>query len=329
VASRSATNQENFSSYSAFKQQRLNAWQPVMTPQVVILGFLIVGILFAPVGVVLLSSSNTVVEVISPSYEECPSTYVSDGTPLCDIGPTQCPCISVTFTNLDMQGPVNMYYQIENFYQNHRDYVKSRCDSQLNGNADPGSSSLSSCDPYTYYNSSDPSTVYLPCGLVANTMFTDTFTLVAETIVNGSIVESPVQMSMEKISWPSDLDTKFNNPPLSAAGIRTIADFKHPDFVNWMRTAAFPNFRKLYRIIPGNLVGNYTVYIHNTYNVTPYAGHKYVVLSTSSWLGGKNPYLGYVYIIVGALSLFSALVIGIKQYVKPRIVGDTSSFEYI
>ena len=33
----------------------------------------------------------------------------------------------------DVKGPVYVYYQLDNFYQNHRRYVKSRDNSQLNG----------------------------------------------------------------------------------------------------------------------------------------------------------------------------------------------------
>jgi hypothetical protein len=45
---------------TAFKQQQLRAWQPILTPFPVILSFLIVGIIFIPVGVALLIASNNV-----------------------------------------------------------------------------------------------------------------------------------------------------------------------------------------------------------------------------------------------------------------------------
>ena len=32
-----------------------------------------------------------------------------------------------------MKQPIMVYYQIDNFYQNHRRYVKSKSDKQLNG----------------------------------------------------------------------------------------------------------------------------------------------------------------------------------------------------
>lgn len=43
-----------------FKQQRMTAWQPVLTPIKVILIFFVIGIVFIPVGVTLLDESNAV-----------------------------------------------------------------------------------------------------------------------------------------------------------------------------------------------------------------------------------------------------------------------------
>lgn len=48
-------------------------------------------------------------------------------------------------TNL-IKGPIYVYYQLDNFYQNHRRYVKSRDNEQLFGTfKDAGE--LSTCDP--------------------------------------------------------------------------------------------------------------------------------------------------------------------------------------
>ncbi len=52
-----------FSTYlsdTPFKQQRLKAWQPILTPNKVIGIFLCIGIIFVPVGVQLLYESASV-----------------------------------------------------------------------------------------------------------------------------------------------------------------------------------------------------------------------------------------------------------------------------
>ena len=45
---------------TAFKQQRLPAWQPVMTAKSVIPTFFVIGVIFVPLGAVLFDTSNKV-----------------------------------------------------------------------------------------------------------------------------------------------------------------------------------------------------------------------------------------------------------------------------
>jgi hypothetical protein len=45
---------------TAFKQQRLKAWQPILTPKTVLPTFFFLGIIFAPIGAFLLWGSGKV-----------------------------------------------------------------------------------------------------------------------------------------------------------------------------------------------------------------------------------------------------------------------------
>jgi hypothetical protein len=45
---------------TAFRQQRLKAWQPILTPKTVLPLFFVVGIIFAPIGGLLLYASSLV-----------------------------------------------------------------------------------------------------------------------------------------------------------------------------------------------------------------------------------------------------------------------------
>ena len=45
------------------------------------------------------------------------------------------------------------------------------------------------------------------------------------------------------------------------------------------------------------------------YPVNAFDGSKYLVLSENSWLGGRNLFLGIAYIVVGFLSIVSAVAL--------------------
>jgi hypothetical protein len=123
----------------------------------VILTFLILGIIFVPVGIILLTASNSVIEV--------GQRYDNIG---CDLNTT---CTIKIDVPEKMSAPVFFYYKLENYYQNHRRYVKSRSDQQLRGDV-VGYSTIADCDPLkSEGDSSDPDKIYLPCGLIAWSRF--------------------------------------------------------------------------------------------------------------------------------------------------------------
>lgn len=55
---------------TAFKQQRLKAWQPILTPATVLPTFFLIGIIFVPLGGVLLWGSNKVHDY-TIDYTQC------------------------------------------------------------------------------------------------------------------------------------------------------------------------------------------------------------------------------------------------------------------
>uniref|UniRef100_F6HCN3 ALA-interacting subunit n=1 Tax=Vitis vinifera TaxID=29760 RepID=F6HCN3_VITVI len=84
------------------------------------------------------------------------------------------------------------------------------------------------------------------------------------------------------------------------------------------------NFYQNHRRIPVDLEANteLTVVIENNYNTYSFGGKKKLVLSTTSWIGGKNDFLGIAYITLGGLSLFLAISFLLIYIIKPRPLGD-------
>lgn len=290
---------------TAFRQQRLKAWQPILTPKTVLPLFFAIGIIFAPIGGALLYASAKVQE-ISIDYSLCirdAPDCQADGSPPdtssaiipsskvtsyfkneTESGnePTWCQKTeSVPYPSADQRSltldtptcvlqwylpdrldpPVLLYYRLTNFYQNHRRYVKSFDQQQLEGDArDRKAIEGSDCEPLQV----DPDThkPYYPCGLIANSIFNDTFNspVLLNSAGSGSS-NTTYQMTTEGIAWSSDralygeTDYDYGDvvPPLNWRKRYPAYNdsFPFPDlktdeaFHVWMRTAGLPTFSKL------------------------------------------------------------------------------------
>ncbi|PJF18113.1 hypothetical protein PSACC_02071 [Paramicrosporidium saccamoebae] len=325
------------SKHSAFKQQRLPAWQPILTPYNVIPSLFVMAFVFIPLGVVFLIFSEQVQEYMF-DYTTClaeapigkfvsaPSGYGNvpfEWRRLSSI-PTYAPRVSDEFSpaymdaaNLcevrfkvekEISGPVFQYYRLSNYYQNQRLYVKSVDWHQLKGQA-VERADLEDCAP-----------------------------------LQGDSIDTVYAFPPKDIAWPYDKNRygvseykleEIRPPPFwvkdkslvnSDGTYKKIPNLSEDErFQNWMKVAGLPTFRKPYgRCTEDIPPGFYTVLISSTYEVESYGAKKAFVISNTSWIGGKNTFLGYAYIVAGTVFLALAIVFLARHLVAPRRLGDAS-----
>ncbi|KAJ3322553.1 hypothetical protein HDV06_002930 [Boothiomyces sp. JEL0866] len=362
---------------TSFKQQRLKSWQPLLTPKSVIPAFFIIGLIFIPIGAVLYIASDNVHQTVF-DYTNCknaPSNLTApaenNGIYKWKFNPDTKECTIQFQVEKTINAPVYMYYRLTNFYQNNRKYVKSFDLNQLKGDAVSRGSINSLCSPVDAPGSSetvtvngvaakpDSDAVYYPCGLIANSMFSDNIynnitCIDSEGVCSSTNLSSTVlyNISSKGIAWPSDADkygkssyltsptfannitTKVIPPPFWRAAFPQWKDgytaSNFPDlntwehFQVWMRTAGLPTFRKLYGVNSQNQLnyGLWQLVIVQNFDCDKFGGTKSIVLSSTSILGGKNYFLGSAYVVVGTLCVALGIAFLVRNLINPRKLGD-------
>ncbi|EGR33890.1 ligand-effect modulator 3 LEM3 family protein, putative [Ichthyophthirius multifiliis] len=207
----------------AFKQQIMKAWQPVPTINSSLLLFSTLSVIFLSLGIALIVLSNQIVEVSVRYDSQCGRVFYGNNY-LEMINSPNNKCTVEFQVPSKLKAPVYVYYELDNFYQNHRKYVKSKNINQLQGE-DVSVSQLSDCAPIIYYSdlrkyraiqqtsNTDgfkDTDIANPCGLIAASYFNDTYVLKTN---NGSQTK---EISNQDIAWPSDkkenlINQKLNN----------------------------------------------------------------------------------------------------------------------
>ncbi|KAK4122364.1 Lem3/Cdc50 [Parathielavia appendiculata] len=361
---------------TAFRQQRMRAWQCVLTPKLIVTIFSILAAIYLGFGAWLTYLAHTVRD-IRIDYTDCkrdapsefnalPSGYITahfaetDNThdpykaewmkeevevqyPGFKANRTYC---RIKFNIPEQLKPtISFFYNLENFYQNHRRYVNSFNAKQLLGDAVDGRTiNDSTCDPITHDPRGTGKIVY-PCGLVANSMFNDTFSNpVLLSVPDSSAANETYSMSTKGIAWsgmkdlygkttygldqivpPPNWEERYkngyteDNPPPNLK--------EDEGFQNWLMLAAAPNFYKLYQKNDQDPMkaGQYQVDIQDNFDTTVYNGRKAFVITTVSSMGSRNIWPGIIFLIVGGICLILDIYFILSFFLwKPRKLGDPS-----
>lgn len=307
-------------------------WKPRLTLQWVVCTLFATGVLFLCLGAPLTKASNDAV------YQ----TLRYDNLQACRDAEGGGECVVDMVVEEDMEAPLFLYYRLTSFHQNHRRYVKSRSDIQLRGDEATSAELRRDCDPLVEYgdayggrNASLRGKYLYPCGLVANSMFTDVFRGAEVRRASGGGF-TPLAAGSDwletGIAWSTDLGKKFSPMEVdpdeftseSPRGF-TLPPVQDEHFVVWMRSASEPSFNKLYARLPHTSLAAGDVLrlrVVNSYPTSFFDGTKSLVLSRTTWAGSRDPFLGPAYLFYAFLcfALAGAFVLR-ARYVE----SETSS----
>eukprot|EP00092_Neocalanus_flemingeri_P104941 GFUD01134458.1.p1 GENE.GFUD01134458.1~~GFUD01134458.1.p1 ORF type:complete len:363 (-),score=114.29 GFUD01134458.1:312-1400(-) len=325
----------------SYQQQTSSVWTPEYTVHTMWGPFLVMGCVMLVLGGGLLYVQGGYNEVVW-DYTDCCETGENTDRPK-----DSCKCskvVNITKENNQAKWDrdILLYYELENFHQNHRQYADSRDDKQLNGDRlkSDGFPDLpfSDCeDPHNNDNSSGETLPIIPCGSIANSLFNDTVKLSFKK--DNSNQWNPVSLLRTGIAMPFD-KKRFNNPvedsQLSTELEGKIAKprdwtkqlweldpdnpsnngLENEDLIVWMRVSALANFRKLWRRVDHedqkhtelkdglNTAYPYKLEIEYNYDVSGFNGRKKVIIARDNEFGAKNTAMGWL-AISAAIFFFS------------------------
>ncbi|XP_071398751.1 transmembrane protein 30C isoform X2 [Centroberyx affinis] len=286
---------------SAFKQQRLPAWSPMLTANTVLPFFYCLALLCMLLGVWLLLTVQSTQE---------------------------------------LKGDVFFYYGLQNFHQNLRRYMDSRDDGQMVGRKRNLENPSSYCEPFSrdqnglpiapcgavansifndsftlVYHGSGGSSRQVPLFRRGITWYTDKNIKFRNPKTGNLTLPQVFEGTAKPLYWQKPV---YELDPQNAEN----NGFINEDLIIWMREAAFPNFKKLYGVLnranvpfaAGLPVGNYSIEISYNFPVQYFRGRKEVVLTTVTWFGGQNRFLPIAYLVTSGLILLIAVILTVMWW---------------
>ncbi|EAY22669.1 membrane protein, putative [Trichomonas vaginalis G3] len=298
---------------SKFKQQKVPAMKPFLTPFFAAMIYLIFSIISLIIGIVVFSSNKNIFE-----YKQ---NYDCHANGTC----------SVKFVlDKEIKGDLKLYYQLENFFQNHLAYAHSKSWDMLKGNNFSSKKATSQCKP----DVAGPTNV--PCGLLPMTVFNDTFVIASDNITMKE--KEITQKTYKKIFHQS---MNLTNPELNYwlrnnRSLTFPGEQENEHFINWLQVSPLKTFRKLYGYV-SHSSGVFPkgteieIAIIDNYPINKANFKKYLVLAQTNFLGCKNNFFGTYFIVLAVFSFIAAAVFEVLYLTKTlplykqlRITNDRS-----
>lgn len=285
-----SNNSEIPHSKSTFKQQKLCHCSFFLNPITSAIFYFILSAICLLIGVMYVVTNKDVWEREIRYDDKC------DGEEICNI-------------TLDVDEDLEdselfVYYKLTNVYQSNFMFTSSKNWDQLEGNYQTGKK-LKQCKPLDTIDGS----VIAPCGAVPYSVFNDTYDidLNLPDIQKTGIAAPKFKKLFKKTN------EKYSSPGAWLNGNEIFPDGQEDErFINWIQTAAFPEFRKLWGRTNKKVnikKGEYNIMIHNNYPVKSFNGKKYIVFSETYWSGGDNKFLGTFFLVLFGLSLVMGIIV--------------------
>lgn len=297
---------------SKFRQQRVSACRPFLTPCGAAIIYSVFAVISLSVGLIYWFASDGLIEHIYRYDDQC------DGKQNCSI--------TIDIPN-DMKGPIYIYYQLTNYYQNNFMYGSSKNWDQLKGKYFKKKSDLDSCNPIITRDGDGNfiEKVLVPCGSVPLSVFNDTFEILPQ---DGSSAEVPVSehdislTTYRKLYKPANEEYIKKGADLwlfESPFNESFGDLgqQNEHFINWMQISPFPKFRKLWGKTNSEIVlhkGKYIVNIENNYPVGSFKGTKSLIIAQVAWIGGKNNFFGIFFLAMSSFSFIAAIVFALLYW---------------
>ena len=304
-----SSNQPNLRGNFLLRQELTN-YTPECTPKFVIACHIILLIISISCAFPLLLHINH--KKVEIEYDGCAT--IDEENPL--TGKVTKTCTLSFSLDEDFTPPIYVYYKLNKFYSNHREYVKSKIYPQLRGENITSYINSDKCNPMKYnkdlFNNEKsmmksytgkqlhPNDISNPCGLIARIVFNDTF----KVFRSGRDL---IPINEDNIAYASDKKYIYKRP-YNSEDVQWI-DVMDEHFMVWMNTEVLPEFLKKWGSINQTLPkGAYTVQIEYNWEVGGWGTKKYFVI-VQAGIFGDALFFGYALITMGVFALGVVVVV--------------------